>query len=632
MLDIQSSTIESIDREENAASKEEAFNLLLETIVDGEGEDILSSRQAFSDALECFIKIQRFGETEYSDFRLNAAQKQLLNLYFDLKEAGKSVRIIILKSRRRGMSSMCAAIATLEMLCRANLRCGVAAHVKERVCQYLYMFYEEMIDRFPIGSEFRSKKKLGHGHVLDFNSSYIRVDHEADLVGTALDFFHLSEASRFRDLNAFLTAMGPSMPLVPGTALIVESTAYRYDDGFHQQWRMAERGESNFAPLFLSWFSHESNELEFNKATDERERFTESLSSELDDRFGNERELLENPEVSLKNLKWRRSILRNMPLSDFHREYPSTPEEAFLQTKENVFDVLVLKNHYFDAEVREAMTEGEMEVVKPRHWEKTPNLIVSKPSLIRVYKEPDPKLDSSFYVIGADTSLGRHDYSSAVCLCRDPLEVVAIIRGPRGRNIVIEEFAEQLYHLYRYYNEAYVIPENNDSGLALISLLVQWGCSRLMTHDTIFPETGGEGGREYGWRNTVRTRKKAVEDLRYAVKNRLMRIPSLELVEEMLQFIYVQTGVDGGWKEQAARKGEHLPEGVSEVGFFDDRVFALMGAYLGHNALPPPKSRRELGIERGHSDFQRLYPEREEPEADMDEAFLDYDPRDLIGI
>ena len=580
---------------------------------------ILENKKLFCRALETCIYIQPFGETYYERLKLNNSQHRFIDLYFEMKLAGVPIRIIILKGRRQGLTTICAAIATFEMWIRAGMRCAVAAHVKERVTQYIYLMYKSMIERMPM-SEGKAKQRLGWGHTLIENESYIRVEVEADVVGVALDFLHLSEASRFRNLDGFLGAIRPTLPLTSGTALIIESTALRYGDGFHQQWLAAERNESNFEPLFLAWYTHELNKVAFEDEAEEQE-FQSSLTHSADEQWGDEATLFRNPEISLENLKWRRGILKDTPLTEFYREYPSTPEEAFLQTDANVFDAVILKDMRNRAKAPQF--QGEMEIEEPLHWQKPPSFIPQRPPLLRMWAPPHPERE---YVIGSDHSLGRHDFNCAVVLQRRPLVVVAVLRGYDGRNLIPLEFAKQYYHLYHYYNDAYLNPECNDSGAAVIASLLEWGCAHLLTHDSIFPHTNTQV-EEYGWRNTTTTRVEAIEKLRYAIVNNLIQIPDAMLIDEMMQFIYKASGTTNREKAEAARKGEYRKPGESEFGFYDDRVFALMGAYLGHLALANPKSERNIRVERGQVMHERLYPEDE-----LQPTEWNYDPRDEIGL
>ena len=92
------------------------------------------------------------------------------------------------------------------------------------------------------------------------------------------------------------------------------------------------------------------------------------------------------------------------------------------------------------------------------------------------------------------------------------------------------------------------------------------------------------------------------------LSNNLIQIPDAMLIDEMMQFIYKASGATNREKAEAARKGEYRKPGESEFGFYDDRVFALMGAYLGHQALANPKSERDIRVERGQVMHERLYP------------------------
>ena len=63
---------------------------------------------------------------------------------------------------------------------------------------------------------------------------------------------HASEAAFWDNLPLQLASLLQTVPDLPGTEVIIESTANGYND-FHTLWRKAEAGESEFLPVFLPW-------------------------------------------------------------------------------------------------------------------------------------------------------------------------------------------------------------------------------------------------------------------------------------------------------------------------------------------------------------------------------------------
>ena len=66
--------------------------------------------------------------------------------------------------------------------------------------------------------------------------------------------------------------------------------------------------------------------------------------------------------------------------------------------------------------------------------------------ITQIFYPPEPHTE---YVMGSDHAEGLdgRDYSAAIVLQRLPLRMVAKIRGYDGRQVSIDEFAEQMYYL-----------------------------------------------------------------------------------------------------------------------------------------------------------------------------------------
>lgn len=589
-------------------------------------------QKLYEDMLETCFKVQLYGTNKFGPLKVTEGQRRLLEIYLRQRNAGKPIRIIILKARQLGISSLIAAILTFEMFMREDLRCAVAAHVKERTAEHLYDYYLNYLRFMPEElHHLRKRKNSKGGHTLIKTNSFLAVEHEVEIRGRAMDMLHLSEAAYYKDLPKFMAAVDATLAIAPETAIFMESTARRYDDDFHRRYKRAVEGDDAFEALFLAWYLHEDYVKPF-ESDDDKLRFRDTVVEGYHDRWGNEESLLKNPRITLEHLHWRRDKLRTITLIDFYKEYPSTPEEAFMHTDANVFDP-VITSWYMLNDRQEPELEGEMDIAKPRFHERSPMFVDTRPGIIKVIETPDPNCD---YTLGIDTSRGKRDYCSLQILKRRPLEQVATLRGYENRNLIPSEFAEQVLMLWKWYNYGHLGIENNDAGITVIDNLLNWGCHGILTHDAMFPNFGTN--KDYGWQNNVKTNQDVVEKLRYAIDNKTIRIHEKETIEELQQFIYHETegtGIsEGRVKAMAARKGQIRKPGDSELGYYDDRVISLGGAYLAHLALPPPMGEREKRIEQDQTDHADLYDVLGVGgEDDNDDGIgMGYNPYDYMGI
>ena len=582
-------------------------------------DEIFKDAEKLKKVIEATCNIQYYGSNEVGLIRLNSCQHKIINKVVAQYKAGEAVRIMIAKSRRVGGSMLSAILSSLLMMGKENFRALVASYEKERVSEFLGKLYTILLDYLPDElEEFKGPKKRkqqGSGYSLIHNGSILAVDREAEVRGRATDFLHCSEFAYFKDGRVFLNAYRPTLPEVHGTFAILESTPRNYDDNFHRMFEQALNGDSAYAPLFFPWQEFEENYMACS-AQEEEEIMNKLHKSHP--KYGNEVQLVNTFDVTAGQIKWRRNFLKDGDLESFKKEYPSSIEEAFSAAdSRNVFDMAVLR----EMKTSEPEEQGEMNVNRPLHWQKVPELVSQPQGLIQIWEQPDLKKE---YVAGSDHSLGRGDWNSLTICQRMPLRVVATLHGDRTRrNVIPAEFAQQMLHLLKYYNEPYTNIEINDTGLVVSTQLREWEYPHLLNHQTIFPDdTLNEVG---GWRNTTKTRSYAIERLRYYIQNKLIHIPDPLTVKELMHFVYTSPGGDlSKEKAQAARKGQR-PRGVDVTGLYDDRVFSLISALLAHEALQPALTAREMAIERNQTDRDELYPETAIDTDQYDFGGLDFD-------
>lgn len=134
---------------------------------------------------------------------------------------------------------------------------------------------------------------------------------------------HASEAAFWVTLLEQMAALMQTVPDIEGTEIILETTGREFGDDFHQLWRSAEAGESEFVPIFLPWSIDPTYRT---KAPDDF-----AMSAE-------EKQLAELHKLDAEQIYWRRRKIGELRSGDlFKREYPLTPEEAFMASNFDSF-------------------------------------------------------------------------------------------------------------------------------------------------------------------------------------------------------------------------------------------------------------------------------------------------------
>jgi len=134
---------------------------------------------------------------------------------------------------------------------------------------------------------------------------------------------HASEAAFWKDMAEQMSALMQTVPRIEGSEILIESTGNQHGDQFHQLWRSAVAGESEFLPIFLPWSIDPGYRV---KPPEDFARTTE------------EKHIAELHGLDDEQLYWRR--LKIAELRDearFKREYPLTADEAFMASSFDSF-------------------------------------------------------------------------------------------------------------------------------------------------------------------------------------------------------------------------------------------------------------------------------------------------------
>jgi len=528
----------------------------------------------YRDYIQTYMKIQT-KNGELIPLKMNSGQRRFYELFAQAYDEDKPFKIIILKARQIGFSTITEAVLTALTMTNYYRRALIVAHDSEATSN-IFNMTKRYYDNLPMG--LKPMVKYSNARELRFENP----DPKADMnnkglqsgvrVATAgqggigrsqtINYMHLSELAFWPEQDGQtvqdqLTGLLQTLPHTGFSMLVIESTANGYNY-FKSLWDQAEAGENDYIPLFVPWFEMEEYRMPYKG---------EALSpeeKEIKTRFG----------LSYEQMMWRRYAIRNLcgnDINKFRQEYPSTPEEAFIMSGTPFFDV---------EKVRERLN-----VVEAPHYRgmftEMGNFYESEEGYVKIWEKP---VRDHVYTLSADTAGDGSDWFRAYVIDKASGRIVANYSAQTDEGL----FVVQLYFLGYYYNMAMIAPETNFSTYPVMKLQ-EMGYPNLYVReqvDTYMKRTQ----RKFGFKTTSLTRPLILDNFAEIFKEQPEIITDAELLKEMLSFVKNDKG------RPEAAPGSH-----------DDCV---MAAAIGYYVMPQSR--------------QTLFTEVEEEESTDYMDFINY--------
>lgn len=520
-----------------------------------------------------YLKIQTKAG-ELSDFSLNEVQNLLEQIINDIKSEDRLVRLVVLKARRKGISTWVSGRFFWKTTTSKNHYSMIVTHEPEAT-DFIFKMHKRFLEHIP--QSLRPVERYNNKRVLEFNDeggsgldSAIRVgtaDKEDFGSGQLIHDLHLSELAKYPKHNsqALLLSLLQCVPDTKDTEIIMESTAkgiggefytrfwgarYRYTFCLDEKGQATFRKEINpdadpnnvYNSIFIPWFVFS----EYRVPVREPLEYTKD-----------EQDLKTLYNLGDDQLMWRRMILENKCNGDinlFNQEYPADPMSAFVSESDNVFDPVKLLER--------------IKIAKPpkTQYDVSPitGLITHNPKgKMKVWVEPQP---SNIYVVSADVAEGiiGRDYSS--------IDVLNLRTGAQDATwhglIAPDQLAGILSAIGRRYNNAQIIVERNNHGLTVIDRLVSDFKYKNLYFEMI-NEPPIKPRRRVGWVTTKKSKPIAISNLVGEFRENLDGIRDKETLREMLFF----------------KQHEDFQYGAEE-GHNDDRVMSLAIGKFAVNKHP----------------------------------------------
>ena len=487
----------------------------------------------------------------------NVPQRRLLALMEEQRTARQPVRVIMLKARQWGGSTLVQMYMAWMQLVRHkgwnSLICGhmhVTSKSIKRMYNLLLKYYpRELLD--DPDEALRFTKLEGQPNVQQLAARDCLVltstaRSEDTVRGYDLSMAHLSEVAFWKtsDMHSpddLVRSVSGSIAMKPDTVVVLESTANGVGDYFHDEWVRTQMGRSDKEALFVPWYEIGIYRQDVDDA--------QALWDAMDDY---ERKLWQDG-LTLEQVNWYHHKRREYSKqSMMMAEYPSNALEAFVASGSNPFAPEHLDELEKGCDEEPIMT-GDITGAGPGGdlALKDVRLVKASNGLLRVWELPETSTPVAVkYLVVVDVG-GRSpgsDYSViAVWRKRDNVRKAAIVAQWRG-HIDHDQLAWKSAQLATLYNRAVLAIESN----TLTNEESRAGESNFILHrlDKVYKRLYRRESGQLGFHTNVKTKKEAVTALIEALREGRYVERDREAVNEMRTY-ECNRGV------YAAKQGKH---------------------------------------------------------------------------
>lgn len=482
-------------------------------------------------------------------FRLNAPQRRLLGVMEGQRRASKPIRVILLKARQWGGSTLVQMyMAWFQLVLRTgwnSLICG-HKHNTSRAIKQMYRlllrhYPEEMKDEQTESLKFANYEGSRDIQQLDGRDCLVICgsSRSEDAVrGFNLAMAHLTEvafwaSSTMHAPEDLMRSVLGTVMNEAGTIVVLESTANGVGNFFHNEWLRAQSGHSDKVAVFVPWY-----EIELYR---QPVRNPAALWASLDEY---ERRLWDEG-CTLEMLAWYHCKRKEYSThTQMMEEFPSNDIEAFANTGNCVFDLgqLDALRQSCRAPLLTGDIEGNWLALGDAHVVESPH------GPLQVWHPPEDNGLALRYLVTVDVG-GRSDKSDwsvmAVLdlheLREHPPEVVAQWRGHLDHDLL----AWKAVHLAQYYHNALLVIESNtleteytegDGGQYILNVIGQ-------RYSNLYSRSRDrKGHRKYGFHTNRQSKRQAIYRLIAAVRERQYVERSHAAIDEMSTYELTRKG------------------------------------------------------------------------------------------
>ena len=272
--------------------------------------------------------------------RLNRVQRKLEVIEHRLRERHGRVRIYVLKGRQGGITTYEQARSLHLVWKKRGAVCFTLADVVGNMTK-IFEITHRAIEHFPPSYIWRladaSKQEISFADGRDSffwtgTAGSKRTGHSV-----TVDRVHGSEFAFWTDPADVLGTITPAV--VPDGAIVLETTADRFESAAHDYWKKAVSGESGYEPVFFPWWDCDW------------ENYQKPLlePDELDPITDDESRLMLTHSLTPPHIAWRRMMMKELGISEFLRQFAEDPESCWLAAGDGFYNADTLRVLYHRA-------------------------------------------------------------------------------------------------------------------------------------------------------------------------------------------------------------------------------------------------------------------------------------------
>lgn len=316
--------------------------------------------------LAAFVYIKRKGGGDDVLFVLNRPQRRLIEWFEKRRRKNKPIRLILLKARQWGGSTATQMyMAWLQLVIKVGLNSLIVAQVAQTAAEILDMF-DRMLKEYPVrllhelGEEFDDNEpkftNVGQSGIKRVPQRNCKIK-----IGSAIspntarggdyNLVHCSEVGVWTKTEGkspedIVRSATSGILYEPYTMIVYESTANGTGNFFHREYVAAEKGDSQFEPMFVPWYEIDQYSIAFASAKEKKEFATWIYDNRRNANAMSDREepgrylwKLWRMGATLEAINWYVSERKKYTdHGDMASEFPSDSVEAFKHSGAKVFD------------------------------------------------------------------------------------------------------------------------------------------------------------------------------------------------------------------------------------------------------------------------------------------------------